>query len=816
MKENTSNTFRRQTSLPQNISELMATLRGRIRRYGVTSGLLLLMIAACCTFWLTTGIDSGWFALQRLELPGGFRFILFAAMVCGAIWLIAGFVLRPLFRRTADTEIALLVERQFPAFQDGLVTAVECRNGYPESGRFVSGMLQRTVQSANALAASVNVDRIFNLSDLKLRGWLAGILSLTLVANALARPGSIARWWDAFVLQKDVYHLRTTDLEFYAISQPGDRRRLIDVHEAEAVYLHPRGSDFEMEMRVPETMSPTNQPWIVPERVRVDVIRADGSRSRTYVSSTSDRTFRFILTRLQEDVEIEALAGDFRTTTPLTIRTVAPPGIDSVQADCRFPEYTHWNETRQPVVPVLGSEVSLPIGTEFVLQAVSSKPLAAVDILADNFEIVGSRTECRIRSRTEADDHLNIDNPLISADGRTIQIRFRLTTAEAGSATSPETDTTTNNPVQPHSSTIVPLPSNSLLRFVLHDEDDVRMTMPESLRILGTADTPPVISVRAVGVSNAVTRRAVIPVAGKIVDDYGVGTAGFQFIVDDESQWRPRPFRTASANGSLEVSLGNTQGDQPEVFHVQPLDLSEGQTLALAVVASDECTVPATNTTRSEPLVFRIVSNEELLSLLYTREIGLRQRFESVISQLEQIRDDLTFHIEVADRLQAAADAASSEDRISLTTCATRSGDNLRRQTNELNSITEGFEEIIQQLINNAIPPQKLAEDMQSDIVQPLRDHVLKLIPKADRSLSSFRVSSTTGNATPEQVKASIQDISDLIAELQNVLEKVRDMAELHEALSDLKSIFEEQLRILEETKALSKKRAIEKLKLLN
>ena len=123
----------------------------------------------------------------------------------------------------------------------------------------------------------------------------------------------------------------------------------------------------------------------------VDVIRVDGSRSRTYVSATSERTFRFVVTRLQEPVEIELLAGDYRTRVPYRIEVVNPPGIDSVQLLCTYPEYTGWNQLRERTLTITGSEVQLPIGTSFELVATSSKPLQEVTIVSDQFKLSGDR-----------------------------------------------------------------------------------------------------------------------------------------------------------------------------------------------------------------------------------------------------------------------------------------------------------------------------------------------------------------------------------------------------------------------------------------
>ncbi len=217
--------------------------------------------------------------------------------------------------------------------------------------------------------------------------------------------------------------------------------------------------------------------------------------------------------------------------------------------------------------------------------------------------------------------------------------------------------------------------------------------------------------------------------------------------------------------------------------------------------------IGAPNETRGEPVLFRIVSNEELLSLLYTREISLRRRFEEVIRQLELVRDDLTFHRDVAIRIDSAeAGEVKTEDRIGLTTAATRSGNNLRRQNNELQSIIEGFEGVIRQLINNSIPPRQLTEKMRTDIVDPLNNVTGSLLVDADKAVSRFRVAATAGKPSADLVQESAESVAVVIVRLKQILENVRDMAEFHEALRDLKAILEEQQRVLEETKRLRNK----------
>jgi len=333
--------------------------------------------------------------------------------------------------------------------------------------------------------------------------------------------------------------------------------------------------------------------------------------------------------------------------------------------------------------------------------------------------------------------------------------------------------------------------------------DNIISLSPQTVRIRGVADKPPVIATRSVGVANAITRRAVIPFAGSIQDDYGVAKARFEFIVDDGTTWRVREFQTPLVAGAIEYELLPDEAGRPERFDVLPLELSEGQTLSISVTATDACTEPAPQTSRAEPVVFRVVSNEELLSLLYTRELNMRRRFEEVIRRLEQIRDDVQFHEAAAARLASgtAADTAS-QDRIALTDCARRSGDSLRVQSNELASIRVGFEEVIEQLINNQIPPKQLASDMRNRIVTPLQKILGEQMKNADNTVSEFRVAASRGEDCSRLVGRSVTDIEAAITGLREILENVRDMAEFHEVLSDLNAILKDQEKIQKETNA--------------
>lgn len=802
--------------LPSAVRQLLSQVRLRIRRDSLVDGVLLVVTLAIMVFWSTIALDAGWFQLQRLELPVGLRAIFLAILLPSSAWLLIRRVVYPLVRRVRDVDVALLLERRFPQFRDRLVLTVESAKGVPCDGPLAAPMLERSVREAADLAGNVQVADVFETRSIKRMAIISGALFVATLIPALLDPGMVQRWWNAFVRCEETYHERTTDIHVVAIAQPGDRRVDFQAIEDVLTYRHPRGADLELEFVVPEGGPAAGTEWIVPERIRVDLIRADGTRSRTYVSPSSARGFRYVVSQLREPVELEVLAGDYRTRVPWRVEVVDTPGLDTIELNCEYPEYTGWNQQRERNLKVTGSEIPLPVGTKFGLKANSAKPLQAARIVTEQFEVSGDRESSKIVLR----DGRTIESagqPLVSKDGRSVIASLELFSTKPAGEANAEARADGATPVEVAGTEVhwkdgrLRLVSNTSLRFFLHDEDNVMSVSPETLRVQGIEDAAPVVVVQMTGIGNSVTRRARIPIAGKIRDDYGLQSAGFEFLVDDETSWRPRPFRATLQATSTEFDLARSADEPFEYFELQPLELSEGQSLTLSVVAADGNPSPGPGLTRSTPFPFQIVSDEELLSVLYTREIGLRTRFEEVIAQLEEVHKDLQFHQTVAARVDGAGTAAKEEDRISLSTCATRSGNNLRRQTNELTSIVEGFEEIRRQLVNNAIPLHN-AETMQTGIIDPLKQVSGEMMGQADRAIGAFRVAALEKQASESLVNQSASQVSEVIAALRTILESVRDMAEFHEALRDLKQLSDEQRKIFEETKKLQKKQLYQDL----
>ncbi len=277
------------------------------------------------------------------------------------------------------------------------------------------------------------------------------------------------------------------------------------------------------------------------------------------------------------------------------------------------------------------------------------------------------------------------------------------------------------------------------MRIELEDTDGITSVEPIRIVINGIVDQPPVIQTELRGIGSSITRKATIPVTGTITDDYGIAKAEFQFRVDKEKEWRISPFRRPPVGTPKEHILRREESDNTERFEVLPLELKIGQRLTLSVFAQDGDNLNGPHATRGEEYVFQIVSDEELLSLLYVKEVNLRERFEKIISELEAVKKDLIDHRGRAERPRLGPREATTRKRSPMpraaaaiwkatprvwatcrqrfAVCAVRSLHQVRKNSVETASVEESFRGLLDELVNNAVHTQQMADRIGVQIV---------------------------------------------------------------------------------------------------
>ena len=312
---------------------------------------------------------------------------------------------------------------------------------------------------------------------------------------------------------------------------------------------------------------------------------------------------------------------------------------------------------------------------------------------------------------------------------------------------------------------------------------------------------------------------------GRLVDDYGLASAQFEFKVDDVEEVNVRPFEnslTPYLDGSIrrEFELKRNDREGFERFDVLSLDLSLGQKLVLSVVATDEDNLNGPHRSRGERYAFKVVSNEELQSVLYQRELNLRSQFERVITETKQTQQDLILHrsrLDAKKRLLAdneeseAADKAKRirEIELAVTACAERSLHAVRKNANETASVELSFRDIREELVNNGLHTPQTLERIDDRIVKPLGLINTTDFPAVDEALGVFRLTNERGNDATQAIDQSVEMLRGMITRMERVLTEMEKLKEFQKAVEELKLILEQQQQLLEQTKKERKRKLL-------
>jgi len=817
------------THIRPEIEAVLNRLRSKIRRYVLLEGTGIVLVVLGVLFWVSLGLDWAYFQINKLELPVWFRVLYdvlaFSSIAVGVLlWIVFRLV-----RTLRAKALALVLERRFPELDDRLITAVETASAAaPENTTHLTAMmLERTIDDVASAADQIHVSDVFEKTPLR-RAAIGAVAVVTSIAVfGITNAEAMDRWWRAFnpLNPQGTYWERQTELNVHVLAQPGDRIREFD-HEFH--YKHARGEDLALVVEVP-VVNETGKPLTVPDRVELSYTLDQGRGSgRALMTKSGERRFKHTFPGLIDSVQFHVTGGDFTNLHPYRVTAVAPPRVDQIVLINDYADYTGLdpvaeNSTGEPTfdeIAVLGTQVSIPMETRTRLRIKSNKPLKAARIRSDDFEIALSAeantltiygTDDEQQRTVKLSDELT--EPFRAAGANEFSVEFLLT-SKAAKLLSAE-----------NVSAAVPLPADTVLRIFLEDTDDIIGSEPARLTVNGIVDMPPVVETELKGIGFSITRKAVIPMKGSVSDDYGVEEALFHYRLDEGANWQPRRFKTPPESRPKTYRLGDDEKIPLERFNVIPLDLEVGQKLSVSVYAGDADNLNGPHFSRGNTYTFKIVGNEELLSLLYGKELNLRRRFERIIQEVAQTQEDLILHrarVQAAQQLQAepvepsqqqARDDELAETETAVTVAAERALHQVRKNAMETSAVEASFRDILEELVNNAVHTRKMVERIDGLIARPLRDVNDVDFPNVDQSIGLFKLAIEKGNDPTGRIDDSVAKIATMLVHMKNVLREMRDLVKFHEAIKELKQMMEQLDSLSEDTKQKRKSNLLNKLK---
>jgi hypothetical protein len=334
--------------LASRIGSLRANVRRLIALHGLSwlIGLLLpLVIAAGIADWL-------------FHLDAVIRAALLIALGGALGYLGYRFVLRPLFVRFADLDIAMRIEERWPGLNDRLASMIQFQTEGADSERFGSPELRAaTIRQAEAEASTLDFRQVIELRPILLA---VGLASLALFVGGFLVIGS-----------PGTSHLamRRLFLPFAGDKWPQATHLLLDLPQTTLTVA--RGDPFSLTVKVRRGDK-------IPDSATVTYEFADGAESAEPLRSVEGGEFLGRLESVNQPFHFSVAAGDdTNSIREVAVRVVPPPTLKSLLVRLIAPAYT--GLPAQILAPGLTQFRALE-GTRLELEGVANKPLAHAEL----------------------------------------------------------------------------------------------------------------------------------------------------------------------------------------------------------------------------------------------------------------------------------------------------------------------------------------------------------------------------------------------------------------------------------------------------
>lgn len=769
------------------IRAALVGLRSRIRLYVLLEGLAAVVIWLGVTFWAGFALDYLPVLLGASEMPQAARGVLLAIVAIGAGYVLYRWLLSRLTVPLSDRSLALLLERRHREFHDSLVTTVELNDGRDEErDQLTQDMLAATGQHAADEIKSARLGQVFDFRPLSrnlgLAVLLIGTIGLAYAANAGAMTTAAKRLyglddelWERFA------KIEVVGIEVRRSSQDASGAGPQSLAFSDGVAKVARGSNVTLRVEA-DAAAP-----VLPEQCYLNYRTAEGDNGSVTVKRVGrvkdDRQLYVCdakpLAGILSSLDFDVLGYDHRLRG-FRIEVVDSPAVVAAKMDLRYPAYMvdEKNAIHLPRVgeQVLSSGNPLPQGTHITLHFTSSKPL--------------TQAEARLLDpqATEADQ---------------IEVLRQAYTFSPGEA------------VMSFVYEIPALAANRTIEVSLLDADGVTSERPYRAFLTAIPDEAPRWELALQGIGTQITPDAVVPLTGKVTDDYGVALIWLDAAIDELDPVRFDVQRQKGSEIAHAIDF-RQERSKNEAFRFAP-----GQRVTLLGKANDRFDLTGTpNEGLSEKYVLEVVTPDQLLVSLEARELALRRRFEIIIEEMTAMRDSL-LRIKPGEMAASIVDpedvAEPGETKLSPEEQARRDAElrvlrvqralqQSRKSSQEIAGVAQGFDAIREELTNNRVDTEDRKSRLKEQIADPLHALVATDFPQLEELLLALEPLANDAAQGPAAVEVSLMKSNDLLAKLDQVLEKMLRLESFNEVVDILRDLIKEERALAEDTKKLQRR----------
>ncbi len=760
-------------ALDPQLTSLLQSLRGRVRRYVVIDSVLAIAAVILAAFWVGLALDYLPVQLGGTEMPRLARTLLLLlvgiALIVIAMTMLLGRLARPL----PDDSLALLVERHHPQLGGRLVTAVQLNEPGRKHDSHSPALLRVVHQQAASAVDEVDPNRVFRWQPLMRKAMVVLPLGLAALIFLLVSPEAFGRAASRLTLLSDEPWPRRAQLEMVGVELP-----VVSASDSETMAPELLEFDPQRTIRLPRGSNATLRIRALAEGAELPVLctvyyqTESGTRGQSNmrrVGRVVDGYQAFVLdgpplSGLGESMVIDVRGLDDRLDD-YRIEAVEPPALTEMQLAVRYPDYLRSEGAGESDLETdYQSGVRLREGSDVTLVASSSVPLGEVDAVL----------------KTDAGEQTDLDLQ-ISED----RLSARLTLRDFNSATT--------------------------VSLVPRDTGGISAQAPYRYFLGVVLDEPPELEVRLDGIGTAVTPIARIPVEAKVLDDYGIETLTISGTPSSESEDAPTAVvtpevdREGAAKAVLDLRELVANGVLPE--------LAPGGAINVLGEATDGYDLGSQeHVTRSEVYRLEVVTPDQLLALLERRELGLRARLEQTIDETRNLRDALDLLL----RSGLAEDASSTNEDDELRQVQIRrlrvqqSGLQATKTSEELSGIAASLDDLLEEMVNNRVDSVDRRERIGNGVRDPLRQIVNGSLSQLQADIRTLEAAIEDIELAKQSAATAVQTAEEVLLQLTAVLEKMLDLESYNEILDLVRELIEDQQKLLEDTKQERKRQVLE------
>lgn len=769
------------------IRAALGGLRSRIQLYVLAEGLAAVVIWLGLTFWAGFALDYLPVLLGASEMPQLARGVLLLLVAIGVGYVVYRWLFARLAVPLSDRSLALLMERRHRDFHDSLVTTVEL-NDHAEEDRdpLTADMLVNTGRQAIERLPNAKLSQVFNFQPLLRNLALAALLVVTIAAAYATNAGAMTKaakrlyglnneLWERFA------KIEVAGIEVRRPSQDASSSGPQSLSFNDGLVKVARGSNVMLRVEADEAAP------VLPEQCYLNYRTEEGDRGSVTIKRVGKpkegkqlyvcdaKPLAGILSSLDFDVlGYDHRLGGFR------IEVVDSPAVVDAKMDLRYPSYMV-DEKSSIHLPRIGEQVlssgnPLPQGTNVTLHFTSSKPLTQADVrLLDPQATEADKIEVLRQSFT------------FSPGEALVQFVFE----------------------------IPALTVSRTIEVSLADTDGVTSERPYRAFITAIPDEAPRWELALQGIGTQITPDAVVPLSGKVTDDYGVASIWLDATIGELEPVKFDVQRQKGGEITHAIDFRQERTDRA-AFRLTP-----GQRVQIVGRANDRFDLIGTpNEGLSEKYVLEVVTPDQLLVSLEARELALRRRYEVIIEEMTAMRDSL-LRIKPGEQASASADpeeaAEPGETKLSPEELSRREAElrvlrvqralqQGRKSSQEISGVAQAFDSIREELTNNRVDTEDRKSRLKEQIADPLHAVVATDFVQLEELLLALEPLANDAAQGPPAVELSLTKTNDLLARLDQVLQKMLRLESFNEVVDALRDLIREEKALAEDTRKLQRR----------